>query len=276
MPDIDRELCNWPTDPTVYLTLDFECDFGTALTENHYDAVEHVHKLVTLLEQFDIPLTAFIQTELLEVKPEAVEELRTSRTPVSFHPHSHTHKPRDQTSIADEIARSTEAYESFFSESSTGYRFPNGNVRPSDYKLLEKYDYEFDASVFPSWRPNHFDNTDQPTQPHYLPAFDLIEVPFTVYSDRLRIPTALSYARLIGEPYTALLNRRPPKTIIFNVHVHDIITPKTYAELSPLYKMVYARNDHGLELLRNFLRRRKADGYRFCTLDQLLSNINYY
>lgn len=273
MAEIDRELLDWPTDPTVYVTLDFECDFGTALTENHYGAVEHVDKLVTLLEQFDVPLTAFTQTELLEVKPEVVEELRASRTPVSFHPHSHTHKPRDQTSIADEVSRSTETYESFFGESPTGYRFPNGNIRPSDYEQLVKYDYEFDASIFPSWRPNHFNNTDQPTQPQYLPTYDLIEIPFTVYSDRLRIPTALSYARLFGQPFTVMLNRWPPQTIIFNLHMHDLVTPDSYAKLSPLYKAIYARNDHGFTLLHNFLQHAHSNEYQFDTIDQLIAEL---
>lgn len=51
MTDVQRELLDWPDDPTIYLTLDLECDFGTALTENRYDAVDHVDRLIQLLER---------------------------------------------------------------------------------------------------------------------------------------------------------------------------------------------------------------------------------
>jgi len=273
MGETERRLRDWPQERTVYLTLDFECDFGTALSENRYGAVKHVDRLVELLETHDIPLTAFVQTELLEVKPDVVETLRASQTDVVFHPHSHTHKPRAETSIAEEVAQSTERYTEFFDEQPTGYRFPNGNIRPADYELLAEHGYEFDASVFPSWRPNHFDNTELPTRPHFLPDFGLIEIPFTVYSDSVRIPTALSYIRLLGKSYSALLNYSPPQTLVFNVHMHDLVTPPSYSELSPLYKTIYARNDHGFELLDQFLRRSKEAGYAFETIDRLAESL---
>jgi len=269
MSDIDRRLLNWPDRPTVYLTLDFECDFGTAFSENRYGAVEAVDDLVRILEHHNVPLTAFVQTELLDVKPDVVETLRESKTPVNFHPHSHTHKPRSETSIESEVERSTERFESFFNSRPDGYRFPNGNLRPSDYELLVDFGYEFDASIFPSWRPNHFDHTDLPMRPHRLPAYDLLEVPFTVYSDLVRIPTALSYQRLLGTPFSLLLERRPPRTVVYNVHMHDLVTPPSYNELSPFYRAVYGRNDHGLGILDRFLQRLGRANYAFETIDDL-------
>jgi len=91
----------WPIERTVILTLDFECDFGTALPENRYEAVTEVGRLVSLLEEYEIPLTCFVQTALFEERPDAVETLREADTTVSFHPHSHTHKPRKETEHAD-------------------------------------------------------------------------------------------------------------------------------------------------------------------------------
>ncbi|WEL16730.1 Peptidoglycan/xylan/chitin deacetylase, PgdA/CDA1 family [Halorhabdus sp. SVX81] len=273
MSETERDLRDWPHEQTVYLTLDFECDFGTALSENRYGAVEHVDRLVNLLETHGVPLTTFVQTELLEVKPDVVETLQTSQTEVAFHPHSHTHRPRSESSIGTELTRSTERYVEFFGEQPTGYRFPNGNITPADYELLADHGYRFDASVFPSWRPNHFDNTDLPTRPHVLPDVGLVEIPFTVYADSVRIPTALSYVRVLGKPFAVLLERRPPRTLIFNVHMHDLVTPPSYSELSPLYKTIYARNDHGFELLDRFLRRSRQAGYAFETLDGLADSL---
>jgi hypothetical protein len=57
----------------VYLTLDLECEFGTALRENTYYAARYTDEPISLLKEMDVPLTCFLQTELLDERPEAVE-----------------------------------------------------------------------------------------------------------------------------------------------------------------------------------------------------------
>ncbi|MFC4246665.1 polysaccharide deacetylase family protein [Natribaculum luteum] len=263
----------WPTDQTVYLTLDFECDYGTALPTNSYKALEATDQLVALLEEKKVPLTCFVQTAVLDKHPEAVETLRASSIPVSFHPHSHTHKPRNQTSIEYEVAESTSRYREFFGTDPVGYRLPNGNIRAADYEHLVAYDYDFDASVFPSWRPGHFNNTDAATNPTYFPDFDLIELPFTVYSDTVRIPTALSYCQVLGFPYSQLLTFSPPSSAVLNIHMHDLTTPESYKNLPRFYKMIYARNENGFPMLQNLLSRFQAQDYQFAQLDDAHKSI---
>lgn len=263
---IDRA---WPDDQMFFLTIDYECDYGTALAENSYEALSHTEAVVDLLQRLDVPLTCFIQTEVLEEAPEEVEHLRNAAIPVSFHPHSHTHRPRETADTEDEIQTSAARYQDFFGQGPTGYRFPNGNIRPCDYQLLAEYGYEFDASVFPSWRPGHFDNTAAATNPQYLPEYELYEIPFTVYSDRVRIPTALSYCRLLGRPFTELLCRRPPRVVIFNIHMHDLVNPTSFERLSRLYRGIYSRNENGLALLETVLRRFTEREFEFARLDEL-------
>lgn len=263
----DRQ-AGWPVDEAVFLTLDLECDYGTALSENTFQALDHVDELVEVIEGFDVPLTCFVQTEVLEERPEAVESLRSSSVEVRFHPHSHTHGRREAVDVGMEIEVSTDRYREYFGMDPAGYRFPNGNVSEQDYALLADAGYRFDASVFPSWRPGHFDNTDASTAPSYVPAFDLFELPFTVVSERVRVPTALSYCRLLGRPFTSVLSRWPPSAIVFNVHMHDLATPASYERLSPFYKAIYSRNDHGFRLLDNVLDRFRSAGYSFGTLDE--------
>lgn len=261
--DRSPRLLDWPGEQRFYLTVDFECDYGTALSENHYGAVERVGELVAMLERHDVPLTAFVQTELLDERPTTVERLRDAGVDVEFHPHSHTHAPRSETTVAEEITRSTDRYREFFGRSPQGYRFPNGNVRPADYEVLADAGYEFDASLFPSWRPGHFDHSDEPTVPHRVPDADLYEVPFTVFGDRFRVPTALSYCRLVGRPMLALLARRPPSSVVFNIHMHDLFNPESYAELPPLYRAIYARNADGFGMLDTVLETFSGMDYEF-------------
>jgi peptidoglycan/xylan/chitin deacetylase (PgdA/CDA1 family) len=257
----------WPVERAVTLTLDFECDFGTALPENRYEAVTEVERLVSLLEEYEIPLTCFVQTALFEERPDAVEPLREADTTVSFHPHSHTHKPRNETSVAWELEESTTRFEDFFGEAPVGYRFPNGNVRAEDYRLLANFGYKFDASVFPSWRPGKFNNTGAATTPTYRSGDDLFEIPFTIYSDRLRIPTALSYCQVLGRPYWWVLSRWPPSVVVLNIHMHDLVTPSTIQELPARYRVLYSRNVDGLSLLEKLIGTFQHRGYAFETLD---------
>ncbi|WP_080510446.1 polysaccharide deacetylase family protein [Halorubrum coriense] len=273
MTDLRRENLAWPDEKRVYLTLDYECDYGTALSENTYYALSHTDELVTLLENHEIPLTCFVQTEVLDERPDEVETLRNSDTLVNFHPHSHTHAPREEISIEDEIELSTARYRTFFETDPSGYRFPNGNVREPDYRLLADYGYKFDASVFPSWRPGHFNNTRAETRPVYLPEYDIVELPFTVFSKALRIPTALSYCQLIGRPYTELLKRRGPSSVVLNIHMHDLVTPPSYDDLSPLYRRIYDRNPSGFDTLRHLVEGLLQRGYAFSTLNRLHTEI---
>jgi hypothetical protein len=58
--------------------------------------------------------------------------------------------------------------------------------------------YEFDASVFPSWRPGQFNNLGSHPAPTYRHDSRVLEVLFTVYPSVFPIPTALSYCQLLG------------------------------------------------------------------------------
>lgn len=266
---VETRRLSWLDEQTVYLTLDFECDFGTALSRNTYEAVEYVEEFVELLETTNTPLTCFVQTELLDRRPEAVEKLRACDQPVSFHPHSHTHSKREATSMGYEITRSTDRFAEFFGRRPVGYRFPNGNVRETDYRLLAEEGYAFDASVFPTWRPGHFNNTQAPAVPTYLDRYDLFEMPFTVLSSTVPIPTGLSYCRFFGRQFTNYLVRAGPSSVVFNVHLHDLATPSSAADLPPLYRMLYSRNEDGLALLREVLTRYQRRGYGFDRLDSV-------
>lgn len=260
-------IVDWPRTEQFYLTLDLECDFGTALETNTYQAISQIDRLVSLLEVTSTPLTCFVQTELLDTHPEAIEMLRQCDVPVRFHPHSHVHRPRDQISVREEVELSTDRFADFFDEHPTGYRFPNGNVQHEDYQVLASAGYRFDASVFPTWRPGYFNNTSASTTPTYREQFDLFELPFTLLSPNLPLPTGLSYARVFGRLYTNRLLRSPPAHLVFNIHMHDLYTPSSVTKLPLAYRALYSRNDRGFELLRSILARFAESEYSFSTLN---------
>jgi peptidoglycan/xylan/chitin deacetylase (PgdA/CDA1 family) len=248
-----RRLLRWPSDRRTYLTLDLECDYGTALQSNRYGALERVDEFRSLVEHYDVPLTVFVQTEVLDARPEAVESLRDVNVPVEFHPHSHTHTPRSDVDVSGEVNRSTDRFYEFFGVKPTGYRFPDGDVLPEDYAVLAENGYEFDASLFPSWRPGRFNHLGEPTVPHRRVNHDIYEIPFTTFSDVLPLPTSLSYCRFIGRPSLALLSGRSEQPTVFNVHMHDLFNPESYRRLPLPYRAIYARNADGFSVFERAL-----------------------
>jgi len=274
METVPHQPLEWPGERRVYLTLDLECDYGTALPTNRYTGLARAPALVDRLEAHDVPLTVFVQTAVLDEAPDAIEQLRSSDVPVEFHAHSHTHAPRTETDVDAEIRESTQRYEEFFGAAPSGYRFPNGNVRPRDFDRLAAMDYTFDASLLPSWRPGHFDNTGAPRTPLALTEADLLEVPFTVASTRIPIPTTLSAARVLGAPFHWVLDQTRPPTVVFNLHMHDLFTPPSASGLPLRYRLLYARNQDGFDRLDRMLRAFRDRGYEFWRFTPLVDSLS--
>jgi peptidoglycan/xylan/chitin deacetylase (PgdA/CDA1 family) len=259
----------WPAGHQFALTLDLECDYGTVLDTNTYQALDKVSNLVAILESLDIPLTCFVQTEILDERPGVVETLQAAAVQVSFHPHSHQHRPRSETDIETEVTLATDRYREFFGVDPVGYRFPDGAINREDYAILSRLGYDFDASVSPAWRPGRFNNLHAATTPVYHEPTDLIELPFTVAPSVPPIPTSLSYTRLLGRPYWEFLCHKPPKTVVFNIHMHDLATVSRFQDLPTLYKLIYARNRNGFRLLTRVLEHFAHSEHRFVQLDAI-------
>ncbi len=263
----------WPVDRTVILTLDLECDYGTAIQSNAYEAATHTPKLRRFLEKYDLPLSCFLQTEVLDQAPEAVEALEQASVPVDFHAHSHTHPHPERADFEYEIDASLERIMDRFSGNPVGYRFPDGAVPPDGYRLLADRELDFSASLFPSWRPGRFDNRDEPIVPHE-PEPTLIELPFTPFSSRVRVPISVSYLKVLGRPSQALIGRRPPNVIVFDMHMHDLVTPSTIQSLPRPYRLLYRRNrDQGFAILERFVDDLRTQGYRFATISEVFTRL---
>lgn len=268
--DTIESLTTWPVDSTVFLTLDLECDYGTALRSKHYESASKTGALVEILEDHSVPITCFLQTEVLDESPGSVQNLEEAAVDVEFHAHSHTHPSRSEADVEFEVETSTARIARRFDTNPIGYRFPDGAANSEDYFVLDGHDIPFNASLFPSCRPGRFYNRNAPIFPYRHTASGVVELPFTVYSAHLRIPVALSYAKLLGKPFQSLIQQRPPSTIVFDFHMHDLVATQAYEELPRGYQLIYARNrDSGMEIFETLIEGLKRTGYRFSTINEL-------
>lgn len=272
--DTQIELDRWPTNRTAYLTLDLEEDYAGLLPEQSFDAATRVDDLVDLLETYDVPLSCFLQTQLLEEEPEVVRTLERASVPVEFHAHTHTHPLRDAADVEFEVEESVTRVRDRFGTEPLGFRFPEGVTMEGDYGVLARQDVAFDSSLFPSWRPGRFDNTDAPTTPYRHCPTGVVELPFAVLSNRIRVPVALSYFKLLGRPFQWFAQRTPPRTVVFDMHMHDLVTPPAFERLPAHYRLIYGRRKHqGLDALASFVEALDGRGYEFGSMTDLYENV---
>ena len=263
-------LDRWPVEKTVVLTLDLECDYGTALQTNTFEATTKTPQLREFLERHDVPISVFLQSQLLQEAPRAVQSLEDADVPVEFHAHSHTHPKRKNADVSFEVGESVRRIRDRFDTEPVGFRFPDGAAEASDYEVLAEHDVPFNASLFPSWRPGRFNNSSESRFPFRHVPSGVLEIPFTVYSERIRVPVALSYLKLIGALFERLLKWNPPNVVVFDMHMHDLFVPPSYRELPSVYQAIYARHKNdGVQILAEFIGSLKSAGYQFTTMTEL-------
>ncbi|OYR75471.1 polysaccharide deacetylase [Halorubrum ezzemoulense] len=224
------------------LTLDLENDWY--FDEPGYDhlTLEYLDEFIELIDSLDVPLTVFVVGRTLERFPDAVDRLDDELN-CEFHLHSYQHDTSKEYDFRENIRRGKRAFREHFGHDPIGYRAPQGNIEPEEFRTLEEEGFIFDSSIFPSFRPGVYNNLDAPLQP-YVPdqAEELVEIPIGA-TPKTRVPTAHSYLKLLGRPYMLYLRRAPlPETLVYNVHLQDLYRTDSYDELPTVKRLIYDRN----------------------------------
>jgi peptidoglycan/xylan/chitin deacetylase (PgdA/CDA1 family) len=262
--------------------LDLERDYGTLLEKSRFEGLKYVPQLVDLLKKRRVPTTIFVQGQIFETNPLDIEIL--SSLDVEFGLHSYSHPPTKEINTIYEVKKSRETFIKFFGTEPYGYRFPNGVFGKNAYDTLAENGLMYDSSVFPSMRPGEFNNLALPVSPYILNDSGIIEFPFTVFSNIVRIPIALSYIKLLGKPYYYLLKKSQlPPLIIFDFHMHDLFYLASYSDIQVeclpyIYRKIYNKiymcpQINGFDILNNLISIFEKKGYRFAKLIDIYNTI---
>lgn len=256
-----------PGGKTACITLDLESDWYVDEPGESYYTFEYLPEYVELMRELDVPVSVFVVGKLLEDRPDVVETIR-EELDAEFHLHSYGHDPEMTNGFRNDLRRGVEAFESFFGHRPRGYRAPLGKITDQQLAILDEEGFEFDSSVFPSYRPGTYNNLDAPTVP-YRPATaeTLIELPVGV-APYLRVPVAQSYLKLGGRPYLKLLDAMElPDPLIFVSHLHDFFDTEAHEHRDQPMKSVHKRNIHDSpDLVSELVRNLRDSGYRFSTI----------
>ncbi len=271
-----------PGKKIVCLTLDLEKDHADLLENACYEGVEQIPAIVELFKQNDIPLTCFVQASLLETHSAQIEKLYAIDTDIELHSYSHPWGKKMNTRF--EIEKGKETYVKFFGKEPIGYRSPLGIIKKEDYQVLTDNGFKFDSSVFPSIRPGLFNNLNKPTRPYILHDSQIVEFPFAVLSNIIRIPICASYIKLLGKPYAHLLSMcQLPRLVVFGFHMHDLFHLNSSTKI-PLaessftdrlaFKRIYSHNEPaGIHILDESINTFQRKGYTFWKMSDVYRSI---
>lgn len=263
---------------TACVTLDMEPDHGDPhkqirLLENP----DYFERYVSTVNKYNAKVTMFTVTNLFETRGKLFEKL-AARIPLEFSVHSHTHDPRNACTL-DEVRNSQKAYEDFTGAKPIGYRAPIGRIDKTGLDHLLDHGFDYDASVYPSYRPGEFgyNNLHMPNVPFRVTRADgksLVEFPFTSI-EKIRVVFALSYAKLFGWGAYSLLLRLfgLPETALLLSHPYDFYfgaIPRS--TVGGLEGWAMRRNSAAaFNIFDNLLARLRDGGYSFAFVSEAYS-----
>lgn len=243
-------------------TLDLEPEYSGQIDRDEILLnKEKIKEILSILKSLEIKITVFVVGKLFDSHPDIVNLFQEYDCEFELHSYSHL---ISNTNINTEIEKGIKSYVNYFNRSPKGYRSPQGRISNASLDVLEKKEFLYDSSVFPSYYPNPFRYLFCKRTPHYLKNHNLLEIPLTSITP-FRLTLSLSYLKLFGINFYFYLIRLfgLPDFICFDVHLHDfIVVESSYQKLSPFWKFVYGRNKYlGIDLCKQFITFIKQQGY---------------
>ena len=173
------------------------------IPENPLDQVpESVQPILDLLDKHGIKATFAVLGTVAEQHPELVKEIYDKGHEIASHAWSHkTLHELGKDVFEEEIKKSVKMLESITGERPIGFRAPSFSIDNSTkwaFRVLEKYGFEYDASVFPIKTmlyglpnaPLHIYRPAREDITKHDPNGKIIEFPMTVLRQGKSIPIA--------------------------------------------------------------------------------------
>ena len=260
------------------LTLDMEPDYGDPdgkirLLENP----DYFKRYTTIINKYNAKVTMFTVTSLFDRFEDHFQRLGKT-IPLEYAAHSHIHDPSNGAA-RNEVEKSAQVIKSFNNET-LGYRAPYGQITKEGLNHLLDFEYDYDSSVYPSFRPGKFgySNLDKPNIPFRITRGDetLLEFPFTSLS-RVRIVFGLSYVKLLGWGVYSMLWKAfgLPDVALALSHPHDFYFHDLAAyHPSGVEKMALSRNaTRAFDYFERMVEMLAQQGYEFMLMSELLQSM---
>ncbi len=260
--------------PTALVSIDVESDYGTGLDE----ALSKIPRLIDLLAELRVPLTAFVEGRLFERSPALCRRLVDAGVDVQLHCYDHR-KPGDTPS---ELRRGAAAYAEFCGRPPAGYRAHTYRLSRALYETLLELGFAWDSSLQRGWgqgsqRDPAFAKGD------YL-VFDgrLLEFPIGRWR-HVPLPFNHTYRLLAKAPGDALLwtLAGPGRLAVYNMHMTDLVRSGSlkHAVRSPRSRALHRylwlfQGENTFLAVRSLVARLRRRRYEFLSTNELWARVS--
>lgn len=249
------------------IALDLEADHAGRTPQVNPSWTEtQLKQLCSTLRKHKVKLSVFVVAKEIPKYTKFITILKKSGA--NFYLHSYSHNLTNPDS-EQEISMGVNKFTKYFKFKPIGYKAPEGRMSREGIKILNKYQFEFDASVFPSFWPNirYFFYPRQ----IYTDSCGIIEIPHTTISP-MRYIFSLSWIKLLGWAWYKKIIAwyGLPNIIVFGFHLHDLWLSPSYNLLPLFWKLIYRRgHKKGMDYFEETLDILTSKGYQFLTMETL-------
>ncbi len=211
--------------------------------------IEAIMPLLSLLDKYDIKATFFVLGTLAEKYAELIKLIHGKGHEISSHAYSHkTLYELGEVGFEVEIIKSNNILKSITKESPIGFRAPTFSINNSTkwaFKILAKYGFKYDSSIFPI-KTKLYGVPNSPITPYkpsendvskHDPDGEIIEFPLSVAKIGINIPIAGGfYFRFLPayfiENAIRVINKTRPVVIYLHPWEMNTNTPRISLPLS--------------------------------------------
>ena len=251
------------------LVIDLEHWHCIELLRNHQivdpvdQVLESVMPILDLLSKYKIKATFAVLGTVAEQHPQLIAEICDHGHEIASHAWSHkTLHELGRDAFEDEILKSISLLESITGEKPIGFRAPSFSLDNSTkwaLDILEKYNFEYDASIFPMktilygvpGAPLHIYRPDKEDLTREDPDRKIVEFPQTVLDIGVTIPMSGGfYYRVLPFEFIKYsihkINRKRPALLYF--HPWEMYSPTPRIKMSLFSSFI---TYHGINSLYN-------------------------
>jgi Polysaccharide deacetylase len=256
------------------ITLDIEPDFiSDSQRIKLFEDSQLMAQYVSIIAENNVKVTGFVVTSLINEYGAALKKFR-DRIPLEYGVHSHDHDNLQPCTV-EQIDKAYHTHRDFWGQAPLGYRAPIGLIDKKGINTLMDYEFQYDASIFPSLRidKHAYSNLNLPIEPFQFVSGDkqLLELPFACLRT-LRMVFSMSYVKLFGFGlYRAAMRMFPlPDIVIMDSHPYDFYIPLISHHLKGWKKYAHLRNGkHAFLVFDRILKWLKRAGYEFMFMSEL-------
>ncbi|MBU4284985.1 polysaccharide deacetylase family protein [Patescibacteria group bacterium] len=144
---------------TCFLSIDVESSYartkvGASKDKNPFESVDKLDCILDIFRKHNVPATLFVTGEVLEYCPDLVKKWSKD---FEIGCHNYWHVQLDKIDLVErerQVKNFVNLYKGIFGFSPKGFRAPRNVIDNQQFPILERYDFIYDASVFPRypWR----------------------------------------------------------------------------------------------------------------------------